>query len=46
MQALVKTQRGDGFVELREVPEPKIGPGEVLIDVKACAGWKGCGRRS
>jgi L-iditol 2-dehydrogenase len=36
MQALVKTQRGDGFVELRDVPRPKPGPGEVLIEVKAC----------
>ncbi len=36
MKALVKTQRGPGFVELREVPEPKPGPGEVLIEVKAC----------
>lgn len=35
MQALVKTQKGVGFLELREVPVPKPGPGEVLIAVKA-----------
>ncbi len=35
MLALVKTARGEGFVELREVPVPKIGSGEVLIEVKA-----------
>ncbi len=36
MKAIVKTQKGPGFVELREVPEPVAGPGEVLIEVKAC----------
>lgn len=36
MQALVKTQKGAGFLELREVPEPRAGSGEVLIEVKAC----------
>jgi L-iditol 2-dehydrogenase len=36
MRALVKTQKGDGFIELREAPEPIPGPGEVLIEVKAC----------
>ena len=36
MQALVKTQKGPGFLELREVPEPCPGPGEALIEVKAC----------
>jgi len=36
MTALVKTQKGDGFLELREVPVPTPGPGEVLIEVKAC----------
>jgi len=35
MRALVKTQKGNGFLELRDVPEPKPGPGEVLIEVKA-----------
>lgn len=34
--ALVKTRRGEGFLELREVPVPRPGPGEVLIEVKAC----------
>ncbi|MCC6860444.1 MAG: zinc-binding dehydrogenase [Bryobacterales bacterium] len=36
MKAIVKTQKGPGFVELREVPEPVVGPGEVKIEVKAC----------
>jgi len=36
MRALVKTRKGKGFVELRDVPEPSIGEDEVLIDVKAC----------
>ncbi|MCX6622976.1 MAG: alcohol dehydrogenase catalytic domain-containing protein [Acidobacteria bacterium] len=36
MQALVKTGKGPGLVELREVPVPVIGAGEVLIEVKAC----------
>lgn len=36
MLALVKTQKGPGFLELREVPVPVPGPGEVLIEVKAC----------
>jgi L-iditol 2-dehydrogenase len=36
MQALVKTQKGPGFLELREVPVPVPGAGEVLIEVKAC----------
>lgn len=35
MQALVKTQKGVGFLELREVPKPVPGEGEVLIEVKA-----------
>jgi L-iditol 2-dehydrogenase len=35
MKALVKTQKGFGFLELLDVPEPKLGPGEVLIEVKA-----------
>ena len=36
MQALVKTQKGVGFLELMEMPAPAPGPGEVLIEVKAC----------
>jgi D-arabinose 1-dehydrogenase-like Zn-dependent alcohol dehydrogenase len=36
MQALVKTQKGAGFLELREVAPPRPGAGEVLIEVKAC----------
>lgn len=36
MKALMKTQRGPGFVEIRDVEPPKPGPGEVLIEVKAC----------
>jgi len=36
MQALVKTQKGKGFLELREVPEPHVQPGEVKIEIAAC----------
>ena len=36
MQALVKTRKGVGYLELRDVPVPVPGPGEVLIKVKAC----------
>jgi L-iditol 2-dehydrogenase len=36
VKALVKTQKGKGFLEVREVPEPTIGDTEVLIEVKAC----------
>ena len=36
MRALVKTQKGVGYIELRDVPEPTPGRGEVLIEVKAC----------
>ncbi len=36
MLALVKTQKGSGFVELQDRPEPKPKAGEVLIEVKAC----------
>jgi L-iditol 2-dehydrogenase len=36
MQALVKTQKGVGFLELRAVPEPVPGPGQALVEVKAC----------
>ncbi len=35
MQALVKTAKGKGLVELREVPVPEIGDNEVLVEVKA-----------
>jgi L-iditol 2-dehydrogenase len=36
MKALVKTQKGDGFLEVRDVPLPVIGENEVLIAVRAC----------
>lgn len=36
MKALVKTKKGVGFVEVRDVPEPSPGPGEVKIRVAAC----------
>jgi L-iditol 2-dehydrogenase len=35
MKALVKTKKGEGFIEFKEMPEPEPGPGEVLIEVKA-----------
>lgn len=36
MKALMKTERGPGHVEIREVAKPSPGSGEVLIEVKAC----------
>ena len=35
MQAVVKTEKGKGFLELRDVPEPTITDDEVLIEIKA-----------
>jgi L-iditol 2-dehydrogenase len=35
VRALVKYGRQDGNVEIREVPEPTIGPDQVLLEVKA-----------
>ncbi len=35
MKALVKTGKGPGLIELRDVPVPAIGDAEVLIEVKA-----------
>jgi L-iditol 2-dehydrogenase len=34
MKALMKVQKGDGYVELREVEDPQPAPDEVLIEVK------------
>ncbi len=36
MQALVKTARGPGNLELRDLPVPTLAPGEVRIRVHAC----------
>lgn len=36
MRALMKTAEGSGNLELREVPDPQIEAGEVLIRVRAC----------
>jgi NADPH:quinone reductase len=35
MQAVVSTPGGERWAELREVPEPEPGPGEVLVEVHA-----------
>lgn len=35
LKAIVKTQVGEGNVELREMPEPTPGPGQVKIRVEA-----------
>ncbi|MHC4716951.1 MAG: zinc-dependent alcohol dehydrogenase [Planctomycetota bacterium] len=35
MKALVKTQKGVGHLELRDVPVPAPGPGEVLLRILA-----------
>ncbi len=36
MKALVKTARGPGNLEIREVPEPRCGDEEVKIEIAAC----------
>ena len=36
MKALVKIQKGPGFLEYIDFPEPSAGPGEVKVQVKAC----------
>lgn len=36
MRALVKTTRGPGHLELRDVPMPQVAADEVLIQVRAC----------
>jgi len=36
MLSLVKTQKGVGFIELLDMPEPVPGPGEVVIEVASC----------
>ena len=35
MQAVVKYDRKDGAVEVRDIPEPQLTPDQVLIEVKA-----------
>jgi NADPH2:quinone reductase len=35
MQAVVSTPGGERWAELREVPEPEAGPGELLVEVHA-----------
>jgi L-iditol 2-dehydrogenase len=35
MKALMKTKAGVGNLEIRDLPEPVPGPGQVLIEVKA-----------
>jgi L-iditol 2-dehydrogenase len=36
MKALVKTEKGEGFIEVLDVPSPTINETDVLIAVKAC----------
>ncbi len=36
MEGLVKYERGRGHVELRQMPEPEVRPGHVIIEVAAC----------
>lgn len=38
MNAVVKYGQMDGMVELRDVPDPEIGPQDVLLEVKAAGG--------
>jgi L-iditol 2-dehydrogenase len=34
MKALMKVQKGEGYIELREIEDPELEPDEVLIEVK------------
>ena len=36
MRALVKTTKGQGHLELQDVPLPQVEAGEVLLRIKAC----------
>jgi len=36
MKALVKTQKGIGFLELQDIEEPSPADGEVLVEISAC----------
>jgi L-iditol 2-dehydrogenase len=36
MRALVKTAKGKGLIEVRDVPEPVLRDTDVIIEVKAC----------
>ena len=36
MKALVKTQKGDGFIEVLDVPEPDAASAHVKIKIHAC----------
>ena len=35
MKAVMKIERGEGHVELRDIAQPEPGAGEVLISVEA-----------
>jgi len=35
LKAVVKLRKGEGNIEVQDVPEPEVGPGEVKIEVKA-----------
>jgi len=35
VKAVVKVRRGEGNIEVQDVSEPEVGPGEVKIEVKA-----------
>jgi len=35
LKAVVKFKKGEGNIEVRDVQEPKVGPDEVKVEVKA-----------
>ena len=37
MKAILLYEKRDGATELRDVPEPRAGPGDIIIKVKAAA---------
>ena len=36
MKAVVKLQKGYGYTEIRDVPEPQLRPNEVKVEIKYC----------
>ena len=36
MKALVKLQKGYGYIEVKDVPEPPLAPNEVKVEIKYC----------
>ncbi|MBA7574702.1 L-threonine 3-dehydrogenase [subsurface metagenome] len=37
MKALVKTQKGRGFIKLQNIQIPSLGPSDILVKIKYAA---------